>query len=380
MKRRKDGRYGVNVYLGTVDGIKKYRYVYGRTQQEVKAKADTIRAKKRAGVDVVNKHALNYYADLWLSYKLGNVTDRHYASLECIVNDLDPLLAENVEDIRPNDLRALLTQYARTNPHTGKPTSQKTLNDIRHAMEQILDLAVEDRLIESNPASLVKSPRGRPSKERRPLTAEQIQWIRDTPDPCQTAAMIMLYCGLRRGEVSALTPLDVDFKAGTIRVCKTVEYSGKTATVVNRTKTKAGMRTVPMPYVLSAYLQTVPMTHRYIAFDSDLPKSSYYWQHIWQSYMEELDVKYGDRVPAIKSKFAPYKGGGMIIQTFTPHQLRHTYASMLYAAGVDVLTAKELLGHDDVSTTLGIYTHLDDETKSKNIDKYNQYLDKTAEN
>ena len=68
----------------------------------------------------------------------------------------------------------------------------------------------------------------------------------------------------------------------------------------------------------------------------------------------------------------------MVIDTFTPHCLRHTYATMLYDAGVDVLTAKEFLGHSDIKTTLSIYTHLSAEKSKTDIGKLNQYLQSTA--
>ena len=64
----------------------------------------------------------------------------------------------------------------------------------------------------------------------------------------------------------------------------------------------------------------------------------------------------------------------MLIPTFTPHQLRHTYITMLYLAGVDVLAAKEQAGHADIATTLGIYTHLDKQHKLRNLDKLNQFI------
>jgi site-specific recombinase XerD len=64
----------------------------------------------------------------------------------------------------------------------------------------------------------------------------------------------------------------------------------------------------------------------------------------------------------------------MVIEPFTWHCLRHTYATILYDAGVDVLTAKDLLGHEDVKTTLGIYTHLSEEKKQNDISKLNSYL------
>lgn len=90
--------------------------------------------------------------------------------------------------------------------------------------------------------------------------------------------------------------------------------------------------------------------------------------------MDELDLKYGVRVRQPTSKFDPVRRGGHVIQEFTPHQLRHTYCSMLYDAGVDVLTAKELMGHEDVQTTLGIYTHLSKARKAKSIESLNEYL------
>ena len=49
----------------------------------------------------------------------------------------------------------------------------------------------------------------------------------------------------------------------------------------------------------------------------------------------------------------------MRIEPFTPHQLRHTFCTLMYFAGVDVLTARDQMGHKDISVTLGIYTSLD---------------------
>ena len=59
---------------------------------------------------------------------------------------------------------------------------------------------------------------------------------------------------------------------------------------------------------------------------------------------------------------------------FTAHQLRHTYATMLYDAGVDVLTAKELLGHTDIKTTLDIYTHLSKERRLKSVTTFDDFV------
>ena len=58
----------------------------------------------------------------------------------------------------------------------------------------------------------------------------------------------------------------------------------------------------------------------------------------------------------------------------TQHQLRHTYATMLYRAEIDAKTAQKLLGHSDVGTTLNIYTHIGRELDQKIMGKLNEYL------
>ena len=97
------------------------------------------------------------------------------------------------------------------------------------------------------------------------------------------------------------------------------------------------------------------------------------WRRMWESYLFDLNLKYGNAVVK-RNKFDP-RGNLMVIDRFTAHNLRHTYATMLYKAGVDVLTAKEQLGHADIKTTLNIYTHLDREYKRRTMDKLDQYLD-----
>ena len=53
----------------------------------------------------------------------------------------------------------------------------------------------------------------------------------------------------------------------------------------------------------------------------------------------------------------------------TPHVLRHNYASILHDKGVDVVVAKDLLGHANIATTLDIYTHLDNEKRDDRFEE-----------
>ncbi|NLP26314.1 MAG: tyrosine-type recombinase/integrase [Clostridiales bacterium] len=64
----------------------------------------------------------------------------------------------------------------------------------------------------------------------------------------------------------------------------------------------------------------------------------------------------------------------VIHDPFTAHWLRHTFVTMMYLAGIDVLTAKEQAGYVDIQTIMAIYTHLDGAFKQKQIDKLDKYI------
>lgn len=158
------------------------------------------------------------------------------------------------------------------------------------------------------------------------------------------------------------------------------------------TKTAAGMRTVYIPQVLAEYLAAEPRNNSLLvcpnASGGMMSESAY--KRLWDSYLAELNFKFGDFSNVLvpneqsgkmeqynkpKSRFAPPKIP-FVIPRITAHMLRHTFITLMYIAGVDLLTAKEQAGHADVQTTMEIYTHLDSIYKSKQIEKLDEYLSK----
>ena len=133
--------------------------------------------------------------------------------------------------------------------------AQRTVDLYRSAMRQIMRRAV-GRVIPTNPVEQVElAAVGRKAEQRRALTAEEQQWIWNTPHRAQPGAVIMMLSGLRRGELAALTWNDVDLKARTITVNKTIEYdSNGTPTLRHVTKSDDGMRTVDIPQRLADYM------------------------------------------------------------------------------------------------------------------------------
>ena len=127
---------------------------------------------------------------------------------------------------------------------------------------------------------------------------------------------------------------------------------------VDDLKTKAAHRVVPIPDKLRSVLLDTPHLSRYIvpaADGGDMTRSAF--TRLWNSHVAAL---------------VPF--------SLHPHMLRHTYATTLYRAGVDLRTAQKLMGHSSIQVTADIYTHLEQEDSLHVADKLNEYLSCKSEN
>lgn len=382
-KRRPDGRIAVQVYIGKdkETGKRKYKTVYGATQKEADEKAMQAKIKLQKGIDLsAERDTFGQWAARFLVAKESDgVCHSQMDSYKCYCKHLSMLDDIPIYKISLWDIQNIIMELAKDKPDQ-KGLAKNTLKHIKGTAKQILQLAVESRAIDFNPAQDVKIPANAPEKHREALTEEQQQWIVDTPHKMQRAAMIMMYSGLRRGELTPLTWSDVDLIKNTISVNKSVEMINGKPRLKEGAKTKAGVRVVNIPQKLSDFLiqekeKENPLCIYVVHSEKGTMLSNYAWRSMWKDYMEELNIKYGYNGENIKkSKFKlPMK-----IPPFTPHWLRHTFATLLYMAGVDVMTARDQLGHANIQTTLSIYTHLSQKYKDKNIEKLNEYLEKIS--
>lgn len=385
---RKDGRLQAQVYLGTENGKRKYKYVYAENNRELRQKVQDLKTKLGKGIDLTaDRDTFQFWADKWLKLKKAEVSAGRYTTYKARCKNLEPLYNTPISRIKAVDVQELIFDCsAKVQERTKKLYSRYTLTEIKNVAAQIFQLAIDNRVIEFNPAKTVKIPKYSPTTEkRRALTQEEQRWILDTPHRAQTAAMIMMYAGLRRGELLALTWADIDLQEKTIAVNKSVEIINGKSYVKSGGKTENAERTIYIPKILADYLRNVPGEH--FGFVCASAKGTLMndiaWRRMWDSYLTDLNLKYGDWKNCLQtkgtrpSKFAPTEKP-FIIPRITAHWLRHTYITMLYMAGVDILTAKEQAGHADIKTTMEIYTHLDDIYKKKKINKLDNYLKKLA--
>ncbi len=395
-EKRSDGRLQSKIYLGKDKAGKKlYKYVYAATNKELQEKVNDIKLKLGKGIDVMaERDTFDYWRENWLKIKKKSASAKWYETCEIYAAKLDEIAGFPVTKIRAMDLQNILIEMAEQKSSSGKPYSERTLKITRDIAKGIMKLACENRVIEYNPFLGVKPPKARKEPEqRRALTREEQTWITDTPHRAQTAAMIMMYAGLRRGELMALQWTDIDLEAKTINVNKSVSMAKGKPTIKPGGKSDAATRTVFIPDVLVDYLKEQPRKGFLVcpsAKGTLMSQSA--WRKLWESYLLDLNVKYGDFEHCIdyqkrhnaddkpinerhrpSTKFDP-EDIPLLIPNITAHWLRHTFITNMYFAGVDILTAKQQAGHSDIKITMEIYTHLDNEYKTKNIDKLNNYL------
>lgn len=369
MNKRSDGRYREKIYLGTENGKPKYKYIEGKNKADVEKRAREFRNALDKRLDVDGKYTFKDCVNLLLESKKASISESDFKTLKF---RLSPFVSElgykNIKDVRKAEIEPILRDLAADNPTTGKPSAQRTTERYLTAVSSVFENAIENRLIEFNPCKNIKPPKGE-KHQRRALTDQERKWIEETPGRGQLIGMIGMYAGLRKGEMAALLWSDIDLRNKTITVDKS--YDLRTGRIKSP-KTAAGVRLVSIPQKLVDYLKSQPRPCQYVIHTIDNHKMTLSgFQKCWESYIRELDLKYGaGKKP---KKYAPEKHY-ITIQPFTIHELRHTFCTLMYLSGVDILTAQQQMGHADVKTTLGIYSHLDALYKKKNISKLDDFL------
>lgn len=370
--KRKDGRYSTKVYIGLDEyGRKKYKYLYDRDPKKLREKEAETRQKVNKGFDVLSlRDSFQSWRDRLIVKKEMNLEPSDYSLwLNRTAVFVDEFGDVPLKDITQADIQPVIAALAKRNPHTGKPTAKRTLQRYISACSSVFEYAIENHAAEYNPCVYVDTPKNAAENKRRALTAEEQQRVVEFKHRAQPAAMLMMYSGLRRGEVSALLWSDVDLKNNMISVTKSYDFKEHR---IKQPKTENSIRVVSIPQVLSDYLSKLKRTSPYVITSAhNKPMSHTAWVKLWDNYMQDMNIHYGwhDEV----SKYDPH-GIPMVINEFSPHCLRHTFCTLMYHSGVDVLTCQKQMGHSDVKTTLGIYTHLDAIYKAKNIKQMDDFL------
>ena len=282
--RRADGRIAVQVYIGLVDGKRKYKTVYGKTQKQAEQKAADLRAQLRRGIEITAQHdTFSVWAKYWLALKASEVSDDQYALISARVNYYIERIGDSkLTDLRVHHLQKLINDLALQNPYTQKPTAKNTLRSYMQILSSVFDYAVDNRVMEFNPATKIKMPKAAPQKERHALSKEEQRWVCEFPHRAQPAAMLMMFSGLRRGEATALRWTDIDFENKTILVTRSYNFKQKAFKAPKNGKS----RIVSVPDILIDYLNHMEKKSVFVLTGaSGEMMTDTAWKRLFDSYM-----------------------------------------------------------------------------------------------
>lgn len=263
--------------------------------------------------------------------------------------------------------------------------SASTIKKQKVVYKQIFQYAIMDKVygkkIRNNPVLNVALPDGMPKAKHR--EAPEDETVKKIREKAQTAyfgmfAFFLICTGFRRGEALAVRWKDIDFAKGMITCGETISHRSGTAKTAPP-KTDQGYRAVPLLPALLAVLEKPEGAKNtdYVFYGADpskpMPQSTY--DRRWKHYCKEMGFV-TDEPETRTSKQGKVYVVHNYKPTLTAHDLRHGYATMLFEAEVDVYTAKTLLGHADIETTMAIYTHLRSRKKTESIEKLKEYASK----
>ena len=373
LKKAKNGLYKKNLIVGKKpDGTYIRKQLYGKTIKELEQKIVEVTRQINHGIQVwENSMSFRNLTNIWFDeydMEVGEVWK--YDQKLIIKKHILPALGEmKISDLRQLHLQTIISSLSRDG------YSASYMKKVKQIATQIMQVAVASDILIRNPFSDVKIPKKDPNP-RRALTDKEIALITDSwrGHNLGPMAMIMLYAGLRKGEAIALEWKDIDFEKKVIHVTKAAS-SLKNVTTIKKPKTSAGTRDVPIPRVLLATLMEIRKPDGYVCTNTEgglITDSSYKRQ--WASFQSYLNICAGGR-----NGTGRYVPRIVVIDRITAHMLRHTYATMLYDANVDVKSAQMFLGHSDIEVTLSIYTHLSQYKERKAADALDEHLDEMLE-
>ena len=239
--------------------------------------------------------------------------------------------------------------------NTTKRYSAYTIDKIKKATRCIFAMAKRQLLVEHNYAAADYVSYGRhPKRTIRYLDDKQAKQFLKVLFSCKdirikTAFIILLFTGMRRGELAGLEWKDINFKDRTITIRRTSNYSKSCGLYTKEPKTTHSIRTITISEIVKNQLDE-------------------YWQWFYSNkkslgdnWIETDRIfigKYGGSIdPQIFDTWLYMLRICHKLPQFTVHSLRHTNITLQLAAGVPLTTVSCRTGHSRTSTTLDIYSH-----------------------
>lgn len=317
--------------------------------------------------------------DLWIQEYSESVESSTLGKTKGIFkNHILPKMSDyKIDKIDTNVCKKLIDEWA---------SKLKKFRTVKYYAANVLDFAIAEGYINSNPFSFVKLKMKKTSREVsernqtnnvRSSTTENyynreqlVNFLycleKESNYRNRTFFRMLAYTGMRKGEALALTWDDIDFNRNEIHILKAVSLNEFNKLYVKSTKGKRA-RTIKIQESTKKYLNEWKEIQQKellaLGFDISNPRqlvfSNKFNEHIFPS-------KTSDWIRSLIKKHN--------LEKITTHGFRHTHCTLLYEAGAELKEIQEKLGHSDIKTTLETYTHLTPERRKETEEKFERYI------
>lgn len=343
--KRKDGRYYGSVRLGG-----KYRWCYGKTRKEVAEKLKALQQKHKQGISLsTDKMTVAAFMERWLSevVQRKNKYSTYTSYRQVVYTHITPHLGKVLlTALQPDRIQALINQL------TEAQKAPRTIRNVRAVLRKALNQAVRWRYLTFNAAALVELPRIE-HYTVQPFTKEEARQFLDSikGHRLEVLYLLALTLGLREGELLGLLISRVDLARGVLVVDGAL-ISKEKKPIRAAPKTKSSIRTLPLPGsiipLLKAHIERqkeqFPECEWLFTASNGSPLSRFTLLSQFQALLKKAGIR--------KMRF---------------HDLRHSCATFLIAQGEHPRTVMDILGHSQIGTTMNIYGHILDETRTAAI-------------
>lgn len=371
----------------TINGIEYNRYrkiyngvtkeFYGRTVKEVKLKIEEFEARNMYVKKTdVQKQTFGEYLENWFkSVRVYEVESSTYLRNEQTINyhiKDSSLYNTQMVNVDFELCQALINKLS-------EKYSRSTISKVYVILNMCFNYAFTKGHIGENPIMKVKMPKEsslvKKKKEAKWLSSNDVEKLVLEAERLNTRefrikgkvgervygvnayyVILIIYTGLRIGELMALTWSDIDFKNKTLSVNKSRakgKIDGKTVLYVKDPKSESGTRLIPLSDRALYALQKIKECSS--DSDSDL---------IVTNTSSESNITRTINRMLFRA--------GCEVEKCGLHALRHTFGSLLLEKGVDLKTISYLLGHSDITVTANIYLHITREKAINSIEVLNK--------
>ncbi len=342
--KQTDGRWSAAITLEN----HKRKIFYGKTRKEVQEKLKKALHDQQQG-KLINtpRQTVEQFLTQWLEGHKTSIRSRTHERYEEYVRlHIVPVIGHiQLQKLTAQHVRALYAKKLK------EGLSSTTVNNLHGVLHKALEDAVKWELVVKNVCQIVDPPR-RAHYEITTLTMEQAQKLLETAKGHNMEALFILALttGMRRGEILALKWQDVSFIEKTIQVRRTFTRTPESRYVEAETKTKKSRRSIVLPQIVIDVL----IQHR-VHQAKARSEAGEHWQERDLVFCTSLGTPLNPNKVLERFKTL-LKRAGLPHMRF--HDLRHSAATILLTMRVHPKIVQELLGHNQISMTMDIYSHV----------------------